>query len=58
MEMLVTIMYLICMLYIFLFSISQLYLTWVYIRPKRNPEIPEQTNSDFYPADNGTATYI
>jgi cellulose synthase/poly-beta-1,6-N-acetylglucosamine synthase-like glycosyltransferase len=49
MEMLVTIMYLICMLYIFLFSISQLYLTWVYVRPKRNPEIQEQTKSDFCP---------
>ena len=49
MEIPVTIMYLICMLYIFLFSISQLYLTWVYIRPKRNSEIQEQTKSDFYP---------
>ena len=49
MEMLVTIMYLICMLYIFLFSLSQLYLTWVYIRPKRNQEIQEQIKSDFYP---------
>jgi cellulose synthase/poly-beta-1,6-N-acetylglucosamine synthase-like glycosyltransferase len=37
MEMLVTIVYLFCMLYIFLFSISQLYLTWLYIRQKRNP---------------------
>ena len=49
MEMLVMIMYLICMLYIFLFSISQLYLTWVYIHTKRNPEVQEQTKSDFYP---------
>jgi cellulose synthase/poly-beta-1,6-N-acetylglucosamine synthase-like glycosyltransferase len=40
MEMLVTIVYLICMLYIFLFSISQLYLTWVYIRQKHNPPNP------------------
>jgi cellulose synthase/poly-beta-1,6-N-acetylglucosamine synthase-like glycosyltransferase len=40
MEILVTIVYLICMLYIFLFSISQLYLTWVYIRRKSNTQSP------------------
>ena len=40
MVILVTIVYLICMLYIFLFSISQLYLTWVYIRQKRYPLTP------------------
>jgi cellulose synthase/poly-beta-1,6-N-acetylglucosamine synthase-like glycosyltransferase len=49
MEILVTIMYLICMFCIFLFSMSQLYLTWVYIRSKRIPEIQKQTKSDFHP---------
>ena len=58
MEMLVTIMYLICMFYIFLFSMSQLYLTWLYIRSKRNPLKFGNKQSGFSSRDNGTATYI
>ncbi|HEX6890617.1 MAG TPA: cellulose synthase family protein [Chryseolinea sp.] len=40
MDILVTLVYLICMLYIFLFSISQLFLTWVYVRRKSKTQKP------------------
>lgn len=36
MEILITIIYSICLLYIFLFSLGQLHLTWIYIRNKKS----------------------
>jgi cellulose synthase/poly-beta-1,6-N-acetylglucosamine synthase-like glycosyltransferase len=37
-ELVITILYCVCLLYIFLFSLGQLHLTWIYIRNKNKPK--------------------
>jgi cellulose synthase/poly-beta-1,6-N-acetylglucosamine synthase-like glycosyltransferase len=50
METIVTIFYLISLFYIFLFSLSQLHLTWIFLRNKRNhPPSPDE-NVAFEPS--------
>jgi len=48
-ELIITILYLLSLLYIFLFSISQLYLTWVYIRHKQQNQNVAEVSGHFEP---------
>jgi cellulose synthase/poly-beta-1,6-N-acetylglucosamine synthase-like glycosyltransferase len=49
MEIVVIILYILSLLYIFLFSMNQLHLTWIYSRNKRSPEHDIPLFADFEP---------
>lgn len=49
MEILIIILYILSLLYIFLFSMGQLHLTWIYSKNKSNPKKELPLHSDFEP---------
>ncbi len=49
MQFFITLIYAFCLLYIFLFSLGQLHLTWIYRRGKRSNSHGENFQSDFIP---------